>query len=122
MILSNANERVFAWITYRAEPLCKTMIREVRKKDGLRSPPKKAYTNMSEAMNYVLSVRCPESQPIISFIEAIHEEVRSQQEEVIRAFYSRGEYELCPEYKYLEVAEEVVRSKSSRKTQIRPTG
>ena len=61
---------------------------------------------MSEAMNYVLSVRCPESQPIISFIEAIHEEVRSQQEEVIRAFYSRGEYELCPEYKYLEVAEE----------------
>lgn len=98
------------------------MIREVRKKDGLGSPPKKAYTIMSEAMNHVLSVRCPESQPIISFIEAIHEEVRSQQEEVIRAFYSRGEYELCPEYKYLEVAEEVVRSKSSRKTQIRPTG
>lgn len=98
------------------------MIREVRKKDGLGSPPKKVYTNMSEAMNYVLSVRCPQSQPITSFIEAIHEEVRSQQEEVIRAFYSRGEYELCPEYKYLEVAEEVVRSKSSRKTQIRPTG
>ena len=55
----------------------------------------------------VLSVRFPEPQPIISLIEAIHEEVRSQQEEVIRAFYSRGEYELCPEYKYLEVAEEV---------------
>ena len=117
MILSNANERVFAWITNRVEPLCKTMIREARKKDGLGSPPKETYTNMSEAMSF----RCPESQPIISFIVAIHEEVRSQQEEVIRAFYSRGEYELCPEYKYLEVAEEVVRRKSSRKTQIRPT-
>ena len=41
---------------------------------------------MSEAMNHVLSVRCPEPLPIISFIEAIHEEVISQQEEVIRAF------------------------------------
>ena len=103
MILSNANERVFAWIRNCAEPLCKTMTREARKKDGLGSPPKKAYTILSEAMNHVLSVRSPESQPIISFIEAIHEEVRSQQEEVIRAFYSRGEYELCPEYKYLEI-------------------
>ena len=77
---------------------------------------------MSKAMNHVLSIRFPEPQPIISLIEAIHEELRSQQEEVIRAFYSCGEYELCPEYKYLEVAEEVVRRKSSRKTQIRPTG
>lgn len=32
LILSNANERVFAWITNRAELLCKTMIRETRKK------------------------------------------------------------------------------------------
>ena len=62
---------------------------------------------MSEAMNHVLSVRCPEPQPSISFILAIHEEVISQQEEVIRAFYGRGEWELCPEYKYLGVAEEV---------------
>ena len=68
LTLSNANERVFAWITNRAELLCKTMIREARKKAGLGSPHKKAYTNMSEAMNHVLSVRCPEPQPSISFI------------------------------------------------------
>ena len=67
LILSNANERVSAWITNRAELLCKTMIREARKKAGLGSPHKKAYTNMSEAMNHVLSVRCPEPQPSISF-------------------------------------------------------
>ena len=42
LTLSNANERVFAWITNRAERLCKTTIREARKKAGIGSPPKKA--------------------------------------------------------------------------------
>ena len=31
---------------------------------------------MSEATNHVLSIRFPEPQPIISLIEAIHEELR----------------------------------------------
>ena len=73
LILTNVNERVFAWITNHAKLMCKIMIREARKKAELGSPPKKAYTNMSEAMNHVLSVCCPEPQPVISFIEDIHE-------------------------------------------------
>lgn len=94
------SEKVFSWVSSRVNVICKTMIREPRVKAGLGSPRWKAYTNMSEAVNHVLSVRCPTPQPVISFIEAVHDEVRSQQEEVIRAFYGRGEYELCPEYKY----------------------
>lgn len=61
---------------------------------------------MSEAINHILSVRCPGPQPVISFVEAVHEEVWSQQDEVIRALYDRGEYELCLEYKHLEVSED----------------
>ena len=82
------------------------MIRGPQEKAGLGNPPRKAYSNMSEAVNYILSVRYPGPQPIISFVEAVHEEVRSQQDEVIRALYGREEYELCSEYKHLEVSEE----------------
>lgn len=82
------------------------MIRGPREKAGLGNPPKKAYSNMSEAVNHILLVRCPGPQPVISFVEAVHEEARSQQDEFIRALYGRGEYELCSEYKHLEVSEE----------------
>lgn len=61
---------------------------------------------MSEAVNHILSVHCPGPQSVISFVEAVHKEVRSQQDEVIRALYGRGDYKLCSEYKHLEVSEE----------------
>lgn len=31
--------------------------------------------------------------------------MKSQQQEFIRALYGRGEYELCAEYKHLEISE-----------------
>ena len=106
LLIGGTSEKVYNWISTRGELICKTMIREPREKAGLGNPPRKAYSNMSEAVNHILSVRCPGPQPVISFVEALHEEVRSQQDEVIRALYGRGEYELCSEYKHLEVSEE----------------
>ena len=75
------------------------MIREPQEKAGLGNPPRKVYSNMSEVVDHILSV--------ILFVEAVHEEVGPQQDEVIRALYGRGEYKLCSEYKHLEVSEEV---------------
>ena len=106
LLIGGASEKVYNWISTRGKVICKTMIREPREKAGLGNPPRKAYSNMSEAINHILSVRCPGPQPVIMFVEAVHEEVRSQQDEVIRALYGRGEYELCSEYKHLEVSEE----------------
>ena len=106
LLIGGTSEKVYNWISTRGEVICKTMIREPREKAGLGNPPRKAYSNMSEAINHILSVRCPGPQPVITFVEAVHEEVRSQQDEVIRALYGRGEYELCSEYKHLEVSEE----------------
>ena len=49
-----------------------TMIRGPREKAGLGNPPRKAYSNMSEAVNHILSVHCPGPQSVISFVEAVH--------------------------------------------------
>ena len=86
--------------------ICKTMIREPQEKEGLGNPPRKAYSNMSEVVNHILSVHCPGPQPVISFVQAVLEEVQSQQDEVIKALYGRGEYKLCSEYKHPEVSKE----------------
>ena len=82
------------------------MIREPQEKESLGNPPRKAYSNMSEVVNHILSVHCPGPQPVISFVQAVLEEVQSQQDEVIKALYGRGEYKLCSEYKHLEVSKE----------------
>lgn len=106
LLIGGTSEKVYNWISVRGKLICKTMIREPREKPCLGNPRRKAYSNMSEAVNHILSVRCPGPQPVISFVEAVHEEVRSQQDEVIRALYGRGEYELRSEYKHLDVSEE----------------
>ena len=49
------------------ELICKTVIREPREKADIGNPPRKAYSNMSEAVNHILSVRCPDPQPVILF-------------------------------------------------------
>ena len=82
------------------------MIREPREKEGLGNPQRKAYSNMSEVINHILSVHCPGPQPVISFVVAVHEEVQLQQDEVIKTLYGRGENKLCSEYKHLEVSKE----------------
>lgn len=82
------------------------MIREPREKEDLGNPQRKAYSNMSEVINHILSVHCPGPQPVISFVVAVHEEVQLQQDEVIKTLYGRGENKLCSEYKHLEVSKE----------------
>lgn len=53
-LIGGKGEKVFTWIANRAEIICNNMLREPREKAGLGHPPKKAYTNMSEAMNHIL--------------------------------------------------------------------
>ena len=86
--------------------ICKTMIRAPLEKDDLGDPSRKAYSNMSEAVNHKLSVCCLCRQPVISLVEVVHEEVQSKQDEVIRTLYCRGKCKLCSEYKHLEAFKE----------------
>ena len=43
------------------------MIRGPREKTGLANPPRKAYSNMSEAVNHIVVG----AQPVISFVEVV---------------------------------------------------
>lgn len=70
LLIGGTSEKVYNWISTRGEVIFKTMVREPREEAGLGNPPRKAYSNMSEAVNHILSVCCPGPQPVISFVEA----------------------------------------------------
>ena len=80
------------------------MIRFVRSSAGLGCPPRSYTTNNKESINRVLKEKVSfKKQEWPKFNLKMLELVKEQQDEYSKAVCGCGEYELCDEYKHLEV-------------------
>ena len=80
------------------------MIRFVRSSAGLGCPPRSYTTNNKESINRVLKEKVSfKKQEWPEFNLKMLELVKEQQDEYSKAVCGCGEYELCDEYKHLEV-------------------
>lgn len=96
----------FQWfVKTQADLFCSSMIRSVRSSAGLGFPPCSYTTNNNESINRVLKSKvCHKKQEWPAFNSKMSELVTDQHEEFSKAVCGCGEYELCSEYKHLEVA------------------
>lgn len=98
-----------------------SMIRSVRSNAGLGFPPRMYTTNNNESINRVLKDKvCYKKQEWPQFNLKMYELVKEQEEEFSKAVCGCGEYELCEEYKFLEVSntEWVFMTPEQRKAKI----
>lgn len=58
LLIGGISEKVYNWIWIRGEVIFKIMVRELREEVGLGNLLRKVYLNMSEVVNYILSVCC----------------------------------------------------------------
>ena len=80
------------------------MIRPLREKAGLGSPPQPYYTNEVESKNNILKQRVKhKKQDLPSFTEAMKRLLLEQQREIERAVAGLGEYKLVADFEHLSV-------------------
>ena len=92
------------FVSHEAELFCSSMIRSVRSAAGLGHPPRSYTTNNNESINRVLKEKVGyKKQEWPEFNSKMLELVKEQQEEYSKAVCGCGEYELCDDYKHLEV-------------------
>ena len=68
------------------------------------SPPSSITTNTSESMNAVLKSKVDYKKS--EFLEKLKSVIDDQEREIERALINRGKYQLCDDYKKLEVKED----------------
>ena len=78
------------------------MLRPIREKAGLGSPPEPYYTNDIESKNNILKQHVKrKSSHLPEFIEKMKELMTEQRSEIEKAVASCGEYRVVPQYSNL---------------------
>ena len=95
------------FVQYKKESLKKKMLKETRIKAGLGNPPSYFTTNSSESVNAMLKNKVDyKKSELPEFLEKLRSVIDEQEKELERAIIDRGKYQLCDEYKKLEVKED----------------
>lgn len=93
------------FVSTEAGLFCSSMIRSVRSSSGLGFPPCACTINSHESINRVLKDKVlHKKQEWPQFNSMMYKLVEDQEEEICKAVCGCGEYELCDEYKSLEVS------------------
>ena len=81
------------------------MIKPIREKAGLGTPPSEYHNNCPECINHVFKMKVDRKKsPLDEFCQKMRSLVQDQQNHLIRAITSRGEYRLHPAFKEFEVS------------------
>ena len=87
-----------------AEIFCTSMISSVRSAGGLGKPPKRYTTNSNESLNNLLKKKTDyKKSEWPKFNHLLRSSCEEQEEEVNKAVFGIGEYEIIEEYKHLEI-------------------
>ena len=87
---------------YSRDVIAKSMLRPIREKAGLGSPPEPYYTNDIESKNNILKQHVKrKSSHLPEFIEKMKELTTEQRSEIEKAVASCGEYRIVPQYSNL---------------------
>lgn len=82
----------------------KTMLKETRIDAGLGNPPSYFTTNSTESINAMLKNKVNyKKSELPEFLEKLRSVIDEQEKELERAIIDCGQYQLCNEYKKLEV-------------------
>ena len=94
----------FNWFKrHKAPVVAETMLRSIRKKANLGTPPCQFTTNHSESINSVIKteVEWKESH-LPQLVEKLHDIHTRQMQNLEMAILKRGEWRFCKEFQYLE--------------------
>ena len=107
MIL-NKSERFYHWfVQYESNIIKDTMLKPVREKAGLGSPPSYFSTNPSESVNAILKSKVNYKRSDLPvFVNKMKELVEQQKQELEQAVIDRGKYRLRLAYQSLQISEE----------------
>ena len=107
-ILSSVLAKFVDWfVAYKSRVLKSSMLKSVREKCGLGSPPVSFTTNASESINAMLKRKVDyKRNELPQFLHHLKACIDEQEQEIQKAVINRGKYALQPKYKRFKKAEE----------------
>ena len=93
----------YSWFRrHSRDVIAKSMLRSIREKAGLGSPPEPYYTNDIESKNNILKQHVNrKSSSLPEFVDKMKELLTEQRNEIEKAVASCGEYRVVPQYSNL---------------------
>lgn len=93
--------------TFKSEVIKKSMLKSVREKAMLGSPPEPFTTNASESVNAMLKRKVDYKRSELPvFLDRLKELIQEQDDEIMRALIGRGKYMVNPRFKKFQKSEE----------------
>lgn len=101
VVLTSSLEKFAQWFTtYKSPVLKSSMLKPVRQRCGLGSPPVAFTTNASESVNTMLKKKVDyKRNELPQFLDHLKALIDEQEHEIQKAIVNRGKYALKSEYK-----------------------
>jgi len=95
------------FMTYKANIMETTMLRPIRTKAGLGSPPTQFVTNRVECINHLIKLETGKHSRPDAFVDNVKKLVDRQKEMVKYAIINKGPYKLHPSLSHMEMSDSV---------------
>ncbi|KXJ06100.1 hypothetical protein AC249_AIPGENE22963, partial [Exaiptasia diaphana] len=123
---SKGKDFVAYFVAKKALDIKETMRAEIRSMCGLGYPPDVYTQNASESMNRVLKEEDKDDpttrrmrKNVCDIVERVRKVVERQENEQFLAVIGRGEYQICDNYKFLEVGDKYFQMNDKQKQEVR---
>ncbi len=117
-VCSSTSNHFFNYFkTHYSSVIRNTMLKDLRTSAGLGSPPKIFTTNGCESLNAVIERKVNyKATEWPDFNNQLKDVVEGQRDEAVRSLSGRGQFQLCEQYRYLQVhAQEWVKMTSDHR-------